>query len=539
MAIKAQLHDGTVLEFPDGTSPDVIQSVVKKQLVVETASNSQSDNTPEERPKDDSNPVINALYGFAAKGNQAMNALNPFADAEDSQRIAAEQEWVKQHKGAEAGSVLADMAITAPAGAGSGAAIRSLASGAIEGLTHSGNLEDKLKEMGLSTLGAGIGEGAANVLGFMARPFTKSGGAIDDVTEALRQKAKDIGIKLNAAQETGNKTLQAVDKQLSVLPSSSEFQAGQKEAQRLTWQKALFGQGGEDANMATPDVMAAMKARIGGNYNDIAARNDLVVDPTFKAELANVEQSLMGRIPTNQKGIVKSYLKDFNTAPEGALISGKQYQDIRSMLDKQAKSFANVDPATSDALRSIRTSADGAMARSVSPDDLAALNKANNDWSVMKSIEKAVDPETSTIKPNILLNGLKQRDPNRVIYGAGDQSLNDLAKVGKAFIPDKAPDSGTAINSAIVKALTGGGIFSGMAGADYAMNRDPAQAAGVGATSLAASILGPKAAARALWKENGYLSKGLADLSKEALPGLSRQRLIAELMRNAGTQEAN
>ena len=31
MAIKAELADGTVLEFPDGTSTNVIQSTVKSQ----------------------------------------------------------------------------------------------------------------------------------------------------------------------------------------------------------------------------------------------------------------------------------------------------------------------------------------------------------------------------------------------------------------------------------------------------------------------------------------------------------------------------
>ena len=34
MAIEAELPDGRVLEFPDGTSPDVIQRTVKRILGV-------------------------------------------------------------------------------------------------------------------------------------------------------------------------------------------------------------------------------------------------------------------------------------------------------------------------------------------------------------------------------------------------------------------------------------------------------------------------------------------------------------------------
>ncbi|MCK9622153.1 MAG: hypothetical protein M0R47_16655 [Methylobacter sp.] len=512
---------------------------------------SETPETTQPTITDEGNPIINALRGFSARGNQAMNALNPLASPEDDARIAGEQEWVKQNSGAGVGSTLADMAITAPAGGIGGAIPRILATGYAEGLTHNGNFQDKMEEMAAGSLGAGVGEGAAKVIGFLAQPFKKAAGsAIDTVTDGLRNKARDIGINLNAAQETGNRTLQAVDKQLSVLPSSSEFQAAQKEGQRLAWQEALFKQGGENANMATPDVMGGMKSRISGVYDDVAGRNSLMVDPQFKADLSDIEKTLMERIPVNQKNIVASYLRDFGTAPEGAAIAGKQYQDIRSMLDKQSKAFRNSDPATAEALKRIRGSADSAMERSLigqnsnalpsktGADDLEAWRKANKDWSVMRTIETAVDPETATIRPNILLNKMRQRDPNRVIYGAGDQEFTDIAKVGKAFIPDKAPDSGTAINSAIVKALTGGSVLGGTAGADYAISRDPAEAAGVGAASLAASILGPKAAARAMWKDGGYLSKGLADLTKEVTPGLTRQRIIAEILRNAGNQAA-
>ena len=491
----------------------------------------------------------NLARGFSARGNQAINALNPLATAEDDARIAAEQQWVKQNKGAGAGETLADIAITAPAGGISGVIPRVLATGYTEGLTHNGSFKDKAEDFALGSLGAGIGEGAAKAIGFIAKPFKKPiNSAVDKVTDALRSKAQNLGIPLHAGQQTGNKFLNQVDSQLSVLPPSSGIQSDMKEAQRLAWQKAVFNQGGEDASMATRETMGAMKDRISGIYDDIASRNDLLVDAKFKADLASVENDLMGRIPTNQKGIVKSYLKDFGTAPEGAFISGKQYQDIRSMLDKQARNFKNTDSATEAALKRIRKATDDAMERSLigangnafpgskGAEDLAAWRKNNKDYAVMKAIEKAIDTETETIKPHLLLNNLARRDPNRVIYGKGDQELTDIAKVGKAFIQDKAKDSGTAINSMIVQALTGGGVGSAVAGTDYAFNHDPERALGLGALSLGASILGPKAAAKAMWKDGGYLSKGLVDLSKETIQGLTRQKIISELLRNYGNQ---
>lgn len=478
---------------------------------------------------------INALRGFSARGNQAMNALNPLADDEDSKKIASEQEWVKQNEGAGLGSILADIAITSPAAGPVNAGLRAISSGAIEGLTHSGSLQDKLEEMAGGTVAAGLGEGAANVVSYLAKPFTKTFNPISDVTDAIRQKASQIpGFKLNAAQETGNKTLQYADSALDFIPSSSSMQQEAKEGQRLAWQKALFKQGGEDAQMATQQTMGNMLTRISGDYKDVATRNELKVDAQFKADLSKVKNELMARIPTNQKSIVKSYLKDFDTAPQGAFIPGAQYQEIRSMLDKQSKAFKNSDPATHEALKSIRNAADKAMERSVSPADFSKLKKANNDWAVMKSIESGIDAETATISPAKLLNSLASRDKNRVIYGAGDQGLNDIAKIGKAFVSPKTADSGTAQRAAMIKLLTGAGALG--AGTDLANRHDTDSAllSGLGAMGLATVL--PRAASKALWKENGYLSKGLIDLSKQVVPGISRERIIKELLRNSALQ---
>ena len=528
MAIKAELHDGTVLEFPDDTSPDVIKSVVKKQITAQIPAAS-------DRSQEQENPVMNAIRGFSARGNQAMNALNPFASQESNDRIAAEQEWVNQHKGAGIGSTLADIAITSPAGAGAGAAIRSLATGAIEGATHGGDLTDKIKEMAYGTLGAGVGEGAANVLGFMAKPFAKQSGAFSDVTDAFRTKAKDIGINLNAAQQTGNKTLQAMDAALDWIPSSSGAQQANKEAQRLAFQKALFKLGGENADVATQEAMAGMKSRIGGVYDDIASRNNINVDQQLKDALDNIaDVRNLNTMDANKRPIVEQYLQNFNAGPVGSTFSGQGYQATRSMLDKQAKALTQSNPAEAQALRDIRNAVDEAMGRSVSPADAAALKKANNDYAVMKAIEGATDPTTAAISPAKLINSLATRDKGRVLYGKGSQELNDIAKVGKAFISPAVGDSGTAQRQMMIKMLTGGGV--GALGTMAAYN--PEQAATTGAASIAAAILLPKAAQRALWKQNGYLSKGLADLTKESVPGLSRQRIIAELMRNVGTQAA-
>lgn len=492
---------------------------------------------PDEPKQDTGNPFINAAYGAAARGNQAMAALNPWADKE---KIAAEQEWVNQHPGANVGSMIADMMITAPAGGAATMPARALLTGAIEGATNPGGLADRIQDAGYSVAGSGVGEKMADAASFLIKPFKKS---VSPLVTALMQKADDMGIKLNAAQTTGNKALQYADSALDFIPSSSTAQQEFKDAQRRAWTKALLAQGHQSGDIASPDVMGAMKDRISGVYEDVAGRNAMMVDDALKSDLGTVKAKLMERIPTNQKDIVESYLKDFGQPPVGAEIPGKTYQDTRSMLDKQAKAFKNSDPATHEALKGIRGAIDSAMERSLQDpskiggniDDLAAWKQANKDWMVMKNVEGAIDPLTGEVSPANLLNAMKRKDANRVLYGKGDQELTDIARVGKQFLTPKTADSGTAQRQMMIKLLTG----SGMGGLAATALYDPVTAAEAGTAALLGGVLLPKAAGAMMRKQGGYLTDGLVDLGKEALPGITRQRVIEELMRNAGNQAVN
>jgi hypothetical protein len=247
----------------------------------------------------------------------------------------------------------------------------------------------------------------------------------------------------------------------------------------------------------------------------------------------------MNIMDVNKRPIISQYLQDFNQ-PMGSTFSGQGYQNTRSMLDKQYKSLKNSNPAEADSLKGIRDSIDSAMSRSVSPEDAAKWSKANNDWGVMKSIEKGVNPTTGEISPNLLMNGLKQRNPDSVIYGNGPQALNNIAKVGKEFIAPQLPDSGTAQRAAMIKMLTSvpaAGALGGGTGLAY--TNDPVGALGGAGASMLGAVLVPKLAAKLMQKDGGYLSKGLIDLSKETLPGVSRKGLLEFLTRQTGLQAGN
>lgn len=467
------------------------------------------------------NGLMQGLRGFSARGNQAMAALNPWAD---QQKIAAEQEWVKQHPAAQIGQGLADIAITAPAGGLATAPARALASGAIEAATMPGGAAEKLKNYVYGALGAGTGEVAAKGLSAAIQPFKP---VADTVRQELVNKAIQMGLPLNAADITGNKTLQYAASALESLPASSASMQAANEAKRRAWEKAIFAKGGEIADRPTESVMGAMKSRISSEYNDIAARNKLLVDSQFKADLANIEQKYLERIPTNQKNVVQSYLNDFATAPEGAFIKGSQYQDIRSMLDKQSKAFKNSDPVTYQALKDIREAADSAMMRNISsPEDAARLSAANKDWMVMKSIEESMPSNAATsryIDPNAFANALRKRDSNAMIYGTGNQDMADLAKVGKQFVSAQTSESGTAPRQMVINVLKGAPLVA--AGEEYGRTGGDVTSA---ALPIALGYGLPKVAAKMIQNPSGYLSEGLIDMTKG-----NREKILADILRNA------
>lgn len=487
----------------------------------------------------------NAVYGFAGVGNKAMHALNPFSTPEDAQRIAAEQAWIKQNQGAQVGELVGEMAMTGPSGLGRSMITRALLSGGIEGLTEPGSAADRLNNASLAVIGSGLGEHIADGVGFLAKPFKEE---FDPVYQGLVKKAQDIGLKLNAADVTKNKTLQALDNLLDSMPSSSAMQKEFKDEKRRAWQRAIFDQGGEVADTASPEVMGGMKDRIQGVYKELADKHSLVVDQQLKDDLSAISGKFDGRIPVNQKSVVASYLRDFDKPPVNATIAGGEYQDIRSMLDKQSKAFRNSDPATSDALRSIRQSVDDAMERTLSganpsqigqgaSDDLARWKKANKDWMVMRTIESAMNTGDNiaegSINPNAFLREMRKRDPNRMIYGKGDQALADIARVGQAFIPNKVPDSGTTQKAILAKLLSGDALLG--VGAGLASG-DPITGLGAAGLGLGAGIALPQLATKLLQQPGGYLGKGAMDLSKQVVPGLTRQRLLSEVLRNSGIQ---
>ena len=450
------------------------------------------------------------------------------------------------------GQAIGDMAVTAPTvlvpGAGTAATAgkianwatrgvpgRIAATGAIEGLT---NEKDRASHAGEGAFGALVGEGASKLIGKIAKPISSD---LNPLQEQLLGTMRSHNIPVSASDSTNNRTMHNLAEILKVMPASENHMADKQMAQRLAWQKALFNKGGEhDTELATPDVMSAMRKRISDDYTAVHSNNDLVVDTRFKQRLADIRDEYLNEaIPPNRAATIHKYFNDFDSLPEGMAIPGAEYQRIRAGLAKQAGDMKKGDSYSSGILKDIRRAADEAMARSLPPEDLAKLQKANKEWTVLKSIEDAVDTHTGHISPSKLLSRMHKRDANYTVYGAGDPDLTNLAKAGKSYIHDVVDPSGTTQWHNLSRTLG----YTGAAGAGigaanyYGDDADLSKATLLGLGAAGATLFAPRAASHMIWKPNSYPAKPLADMSKEVAPGVSRQGALDFLLRNFG-QEA-
>lgn len=373
--------------------------------------------------------------------------------------------------------------------------------------------------------GGMVGQGVANTVGRMVRPVRAT---LSPQDAALAGKAQQMGIDLNAAQQTGSKPLRWIDSALDNLPMTAERQAERKLAQRQAWQSKVMAQAGENADNAGPDVMGAAKDRLGQLFSDLSARNTVTLDPQAQAAIraVEVENAKAGPLANGKVSQVTEWLRSLSQ-PQGSPIlgpngkplpvppspiEGKVYQDVRSILTKEsADAFRSQNSRLGQSLKELRNALDDAATRSISSQDAQAWGAARSQYKALKAIEKATDPATGQVSPKKLINELTRKNPGGMIYGQGDQTMPDIARVGKQFIAENLPDSGTAQRSWYMNALqnpttTLGGLFGGLTGGPVG--------AGIG---LAAGAGTPLAAQRALWSNAGkrYLNQGAVNVPQE------------------------
>ena len=368
-------------------------------------------------------------------------------------------------------------------------------------------------------VGAGVPAGVAG-LGRLVSPF-RTPSARQPAIEALQRE----GVDLTAGQATGSKPLQWMESTLGDLPGSGGRASEMMERQRQQLMAAALKRMGEDAPLATPDVMSGARDRIVSQFNDLASRNNLRYDQQFGQDIAKAVNSYDNVLSSQQKEIVQNYVNDIAQQPGG--LTGKVYQETRSRLSRQANAIKDTDPPLSETLRGIRDALDSAMERSVAPADAGAWAQTRGQYGNMKTIERALsgageNTAQGAVSPAQLRTAVSLQ--NRGAYVRGDGDLAELARSGEAVLKP-LPQSGTAPR-AFMQSLAG--ALGGAGGA--LVSGSPM----VGGAAALAGLAVPSVLGRSLLSDwgQGYLKNQAAHG-----PGAERAKALAAALMAGPSRE--
>jgi hypothetical protein len=299
--------------------------------------------------------------------------------------------------------------------------------------------ESRLQNAGLGAIGGGAGGAAGKVISGVLGGLGGSGG---------RQAAVDLldkeGIPVSAAQATGSKLAQTVERASGITSGAPADFAGEQAA---AFNRAVLRRVGvtdPKVTAATPDVLGPAKDAMTSTMDAVASRTRPRADDIFLDGLADVEQSATRQLPASDIAPIRQNLNDIlqNASENNGYLDGTFVQKLNANLGALSR-----NPATAPIASDLRDVVNDVIHRYATPGDAELLSTVRPQYRALKQIEPAIDPATGNISVLKLMNSLNSKafgGRNQTLYGKGDQSLIDLAKAAKSVIPDNLGNSGTA-----------------------------------------------------------------------------------------------
>jgi len=321
---------------------------------------------------------------------------------------------------------------------------------------------------------------------------------VNPIVAQLAQKAVDAGIDLRGSQISASPFVKTVDSVLARVPGSGI--AADNATQREQFTRAVGRTFGADATSLTPDVMSAAKQNISKVYKDVAARTNVQAGPELTDALDQIHADAQGVLDTNKVPALEKLIQNIKgkIGPDGTM-PGETFQALTnkgSMLDRATQDsyspYANI-------AKEIKAHLNDALESSATPEDAAALSKADWQWKNMRTVEKLIaNSPDNQIDPARLNAPVSNSFKNRAYTGAGD--LGDLADIGQRFLKDQG-SSNTAERGAVMNALLkhGAGLAGGASSLlGYHAGLDPLYAAGAGALAAGGTSLVSRGVGKAL-----------------------------------------
>ena len=465
MTIRAELADGTVLEFPDGTHPDIIDHIVAGHVsgshpVGDGAAMPQDDSALAGAALGAAKPIdnlVSAATSMLPQGLvQAVDSAGAAFGMPSAQDAVAGNEAAREANTRTGWQTAGNIAGTLPTLAlPGGPLVQGGATGAL--------LTDKTDPVGV---GVDMLAGAAgNKVGDVALRGLSSAIA-PRVAEAVRV-LRDAGINLTPGQlgrgadsPLGNALAWAEDRATS-LPFVGPAISEARDKTLDSFNRAVVRDVLKPIRRTLPDAVetghqavAHAQDAISTAYNNALAGVTGTFDSTFGNRIKAI--AARTRLPTAQAEELGRVIKDevgFMFEP-GMTFTGKSLAKVRTRLDKLATAWSKSDNPyeneLGEAVGKIRDEA-LAMVRRQNPDKASALRGADAAFARIVRLEKAarnaVDGVFTPGQYKTAVSNSSRSKRGRDV-AAGKALGQELSNAASKLLPSKVGDSGTFTRSA-------------------------------------------------------------------------------------------
>lgn len=393
--------------------------------------------------------------------------------------------------------------------------------GAAEGLlTPTKEGESRAWNVGTGAAAGAAGTALGRVAGRVIQPWEPKFTAARDAAVGLLKRA---GIDLDVEQQVGGKFAQTVKIAAADNPILARSEKPMQQLQQYT--RAVLRTMGVDSEEATTNVMQRGRKALKDNYDDIAARTHIQVDPVMDRALYDIQWQAQRSLTKEDANVIRKQIKNIfdgvrtGVAPGRGVILGDRYAAINQALDRVPGEGGKAPFVTA-----IRRELTDALRRSATPEDRQLLALTDQRYGAMKQIERAIG-EHNLISPALLYNATDTlARTNQSVYGSGaNQELVQLAQAGKLVFGNLVPQSGTPRRAAAMALFGVGG-----AAADRRLRGNTsapetflagAAASALGPAALRAIIENPKVAnAVRQWAESQGASRAAGVTRRWAAP---------------------
>jgi hypothetical protein len=503
--------NGVTINFPDGTSPDIINQVMTQAVTGKAPDTSASPvGVAEDMAKGFGSGVVKGGVGLASLpgtveglGRSAINWGAKKLGAQDN--VVAPDAALPGYqsiKGAvernvtgplydpktRLGKVAGTVGEFAPGmlfpGGGAAGMASQMTNRAVRNVLAPGVASETAGQLTEGTAAEPYARVAGALLGPVAMtPFRQTSPTLGNSVNTLRQEGVT---SLTAGEVTGRKPIRWAESAFNDAAFSGQRGARLNTEAAEQFTAAAARRAGIQSNRLTPEVMDPAFDRIGQVFDNVTVNNAMPVTAVLPQEAQRIAALYERTVPNAlQSGVVRGIADDLAALQPGTTIPGTVYQGWRSELDAAARAAGN--PRVTRAIYDMRNALDDAFENALTGAERQAFRQARREYRNILVLEQAVasageQAAAGLVTPRALAQATKTLHGKRN-YVRGDGDFADLARAG-AEVMSPLPQSGTAprlVATELGKVVAGGAI----GGATYG----PEGAAAGGAAPLIAQAL--------------------------------------------------